>query len=209
MQLTFRWHLGHIALSGSLRNIPFKQRQGEGQIGETKIISDVRGIHQVGGGGWVGWLPLFPVPRVEGAAVAGVGQLGLQQVGQALQRREGLQGEGGGGLQAPDLPQAFDREGTQSRGRNVPETETRQTQQSTTDETDCTHRMMLWRIIYSVLLPHSGNTVSPAPSVCSLIKPCCLFTQTGCQRSDKETINFVMNINRASLLQFKCGCLTC
>lgn len=54
LKLTFRLHLGHISLSGSLRNFPFKQRQGEGQTGKMTIISDVRGIHQVVGWGWGG-----------------------------------------------------------------------------------------------------------------------------------------------------------
>lgn len=68
-----------------------------------------------------GLSPLFPAPRVEGAAVAGVRELGLQQVRQALWGREGLQGEGRGDFQSRDLPEAFGREGTQSCGRNVPD----------------------------------------------------------------------------------------
>lgn len=51
LQLTFHLHVGHITLSGSLRNVPFKQRQREGHTGEATIISDAKGIHQMGGGG--------------------------------------------------------------------------------------------------------------------------------------------------------------
>lgn len=43
-------------------------------------------------------LPLFPPPLVEGTAVAGVRELGFQQVRQAVQRREGLQSEGRAGF---------------------------------------------------------------------------------------------------------------
>ena len=72
-------------------------------------------------------LPLFPAPRVEGAAVARVRELGLHQLGQALQRREGLQGEGCAGFQEPHLPQTFRGEGSQSCGGNIPESHTQRT----------------------------------------------------------------------------------
>lgn len=188
-------------------------------------------MHPRGGGG----APLSAAPHVEGAAVAGVGELGLQQVSQALRGREALQCQGGGGLQGPDPPQAFGREGTQSRGRNVPARRPNTCSCPYTHGTDCTQRMISWRIIYSHLclkllkrvdgaqVTPTGRAVTRVPlsvsdtrecgissSECLLThQPCCLFTQTGCQRLDKETINFVTNINRASLTQFKCGCLTC
>lgn len=66
-------------------------------------------------------LPLFPTPRVESTAVAGVRELSLHQFSQALQRREALQSEGRAGFQKPHLPQAVRRKGAQSCGRNIPE----------------------------------------------------------------------------------------
>lgn len=66
-------------------------------------------------------LPLFPVPRVEGAAVAGIRELSLCQLSQALQWWEGLQSKSRAGFQRPHLPQPFRGEGTQSCGRNIPE----------------------------------------------------------------------------------------
>lgn len=66
-------------------------------------------------------LPLFAPPRVEGAAVARVRELGLGQLGQTLQRRERLQSQRGAGFQEPHLPQPFGGEGAERCGRNIPE----------------------------------------------------------------------------------------
>lgn len=66
-------------------------------------------------------LPLFAPPCVEGAAVARVRELGLGQLGQALQRWQHLQSERRAGFQKPHLPQPFGGEGAESCGRNIPE----------------------------------------------------------------------------------------
>lgn len=71
--------------------------------------------------------PLFPTPRVEGAAVAGVRELGLQQFGHAFQLREALQSRGGHGFEESHLPQPFRGQRTQSCGGNIPESHTHRT----------------------------------------------------------------------------------
>ncbi len=53
--------------------------------------------------------------------MAGVRELSLHQLSQAVQLREGLQSEGRAGFQKPHLPQPFRREGAQSCGGNIPE----------------------------------------------------------------------------------------
>lgn len=71
---------------------------------------------------WGGSLasPLSAAPRLEGAAVARVGELGLGQLGQARQRREGPEGEGGAGSEEPHPAQASGRQRAQSCGGNIP-----------------------------------------------------------------------------------------
>ena len=71
-----------------------------------------------------GGLPLFPPPCVEGAAVAGVREFSVQQLGQALRGGEGLQSKGRAGVQIPHLPQSFSGEGPQRCEGNIPASNT-------------------------------------------------------------------------------------
>lgn len=50
--------------------------------------------------------PLSAAPRVEGTAVTRIRELGLGQLGQARQRGEGPESEGGAGSEEPHLAEA-------------------------------------------------------------------------------------------------------
>lgn len=64
--------------------------------------------------------PLSAAPRVKGTAVTRVRELGLGQLGQARQRGEGLESEGGAGSEEPHLAEASGWQRAQRCGGNIP-----------------------------------------------------------------------------------------